>query len=135
MDVFWYFARAYWWAIAALILLFGYKLVFRLFGIVIIAQDSVGIINKKFVLVGRNRTLPDGAIIALNGEAGIQADIERMFGICAKYLPQQPWCTPDSVLCRLIAGVGPLGNRPSGARVGLAIPCRDPSGAGGGRRR
>mgnify|MGYP006269180031 CR=1 FL=1 len=74
MDVFWQIARAYWWAIVALILIFGYKLVFRLFGVVIIAQDSVGIINKKFVLVGRNRTLPDGAIIALNGEAGIQAD-------------------------------------------------------------
>lgn len=74
MDVLWYIARAYWWAFAALVLLFGYKLVFRLFGVVIIAQDSVGIINKKFVLFGRNRTLPDGAIIALNGEAGIQAD-------------------------------------------------------------
>lgn len=74
MDVVWQIARAYWWAIAALILIFGYKLVFRLFGVVIISQDSIGIINKKFVLLGKNRTLPDGAIIALNGEAGIQAD-------------------------------------------------------------
>lgn len=74
MEVIWEVALRFWWAIAALIILFGYKLIFRLFGIVIISQDSIGIINKKFVLLGKNRTLPDGAIIALNGEAGIQAD-------------------------------------------------------------
>lgn len=74
MEATWQFALQYWWAIAALIIVFGYKLIFRLFGIVIISQDSIGIINKKFVLLGKNRTLPDGAIIALNGEAGIQAD-------------------------------------------------------------
>ena len=74
MDVVWQMARAYWWAIAALVVIFGYKIVFRLFGVVIISQDSVGIINRKFVLFGKNRTLPDGAIVALHGEAGIQAD-------------------------------------------------------------
>lgn len=74
MEVIWEIALKFWWAIAALVILFGYKLIFRLFGIVIISQDSIGIINKKFVLLGKNRTLPDGAIIALNGEAGIQAD-------------------------------------------------------------
>src|SRR6185295_14481438 len=52
----------------------AYKLVFRSFGAVIIPQDSIGVVNKKFVLVGKNRTLPDGCIVALNGEAGIQAD-------------------------------------------------------------
>ena len=41
---------------------------------VIIPNNQVGIVNKKFVLTGRNKTLPDGAIIALNGEAGVQAD-------------------------------------------------------------
>jgi hypothetical protein len=30
--------------------------------------------TKKFVLVGKNRRLPAGRIIALNGEAGYQAD-------------------------------------------------------------
>jgi uncharacterized membrane protein YqiK len=30
--------------------------------------------SKKWVVAGKNRSLPDGAIIALNGEAGLQAD-------------------------------------------------------------
>ncbi len=64
----------YWWILALLGVLACYKLVLRLFGVVIIPQDSIGVINKKFVLFGKNRTLPDGCIIALNGEAGIQAD-------------------------------------------------------------
>ena len=41
---------------------------------IIVSKDEIGIVNKKWVLFGKNRTLPDGAIIALNGEAGIQAD-------------------------------------------------------------
>jgi uncharacterized membrane protein YqiK len=64
----------YWWVFAFVLILVLYKLIFRLFGAVIIPQDSVGVVNKKYVLVGRNRTLPDGCIVALNGEAGIQAD-------------------------------------------------------------
>src|SRR5215510_13339261 len=44
------------------------------FLIVIVPEDSVGIVNKKYVVVGSHRTLPAGAIIALNGEAGLQAD-------------------------------------------------------------
>jgi uncharacterized membrane protein YqiK len=64
----------YWWAVAIVLVIVLNKLIFRLFGAVIIPQDSIGVVNKKFVLVGRNRTLPDGCIVALNGEAGIQAD-------------------------------------------------------------
>jgi uncharacterized membrane protein YqiK len=37
-------------------------------------KDQIGIVNKKWVLFGSHRTLPDGAIVALNGEAGLQAD-------------------------------------------------------------
>ena len=44
------------------------------FGTVIVSKDQVGIVNKKWVLMGTNRTLPDGAIVALHGEAGLQAD-------------------------------------------------------------
>jgi uncharacterized membrane protein YqiK len=43
-------------------------------GTVIVSKDQIGIVNKKWVLFGKNRTLPDGAIVALNGEAGLQAD-------------------------------------------------------------
>lgn len=64
----------YWWVLALVLALAGWKLWLRLFGIVIIPEDSMGIVNKKWVLFGKNRTLPDGAIVALNGEAGWQAD-------------------------------------------------------------
>jgi len=78
----------YWWVLAIVLALILYRLVFRLFGAVIIPQDSIGVVNKKFVLLGKNRTLPDGCIVALNGEAGIQADTLAP-GIHFGYYPWQ----------------------------------------------
>lgn len=52
----------------------AYKPILWSFGIVVIPNDSVGLVNKKFKIFGKNRTLPDGAIITLNCEAGLQAD-------------------------------------------------------------
>ncbi len=43
-------------------------------GVRIIPDDSMGLVTKKFVLFGRQRRLPDGRIVALEGEAGYQAD-------------------------------------------------------------
>jgi uncharacterized membrane protein YqiK len=51
-----------------------YKQVLRFCGVVIVPDDSIGVVTKKFVLFGRYRRLPDGSILALNGEAGYQAD-------------------------------------------------------------
>lgn len=63
-----------WWIIPILALLF-YKFTLRMFfGMVIIPEDKIGLVTKKFVLFGANKTLPDGKIIALNGEPGFQAD-------------------------------------------------------------
>lgn len=64
------------WVSLVVIILFaaGWKLVMRLFGIVIIPDDSIGLVTKKFVLFGSHRELPAGKIIALKGEAGLQAD-------------------------------------------------------------
>ena len=45
-----------------------------LFGVIIVPDDSIGTVTKKFVIFGSNRNLPDGQIVALNGEAGYQAD-------------------------------------------------------------
>jgi uncharacterized membrane protein YqiK len=63
---------------ATIMIVFGailsYRLWLRIFGVIMVSNDAVGIVTKKFVIGGKNRTLPDGAIIALNGEAGIQAD-------------------------------------------------------------
>lgn len=64
----------FWWVLPAVIFILLYKWTFRLFGTVFVPQDSIAIVDKRFVLFGKNKTLPDGAIIALNGEAGVQAD-------------------------------------------------------------
>lgn len=42
-------------------------------GIVFIPEDKIGIVTKKFVLFGENKSLPEGRIIATKGEAGYQA--------------------------------------------------------------
>jgi uncharacterized membrane protein YqiK len=65
----------YGWALVLILILVLHKVILRaFFGTVIVSKDEIGIVNKKWVLVGKNRTLPDGAIVALNGEAGLQAD-------------------------------------------------------------
>lgn len=56
-----------------LLCLLLYKLILRVFfGLVIVPEDKIGLVTKKFVLVGR-QSLPEGRIIATNGEAGFQA--------------------------------------------------------------
>jgi uncharacterized membrane protein YqiK len=64
---------AYWWVLIPIFLLVFYKLLFRLFGIIIIPEDKIGLVTKKFVLFGANKELPAGRIIAIDGEAGFQA--------------------------------------------------------------
>jgi uncharacterized membrane protein YqiK len=52
-----------------------YKWIFRvLFGMVIIPENKIGLVIKKFVLFGEHKELPAGRIIALQGEAGYQVD-------------------------------------------------------------
>ena len=63
----------YWWVLIPIVCLIFYKLIFRLFGIIIIPEDKIGLVTKKFVLFGANKELPAGRIIATNGEAGFQA--------------------------------------------------------------
>ena len=56
-----------------IIVLFLYKFILRFFfGLVIVPEDRIGLVTKKFVLVG-NQQLPEGHIIATNGEAGFQS--------------------------------------------------------------
>lgn len=66
--------QQYWWVVLILVVVLFWKLILRLFGAVIIPGDAIGVVRKRWVLLGTNRTLPDGRIIALNGEAGFQAD-------------------------------------------------------------
>ncbi|RLJ76760.1 SPFH domain-containing protein [Pedobacter alluvionis] len=63
----------YWWVLVALLCIVLYKYILRfLFGMVIVPEDRIGLITKKFVLFGSDRELPDGRIIAVKGEAGFQ---------------------------------------------------------------
>ncbi|WP_118951755.1 SPFH domain-containing protein [Taibaiella helva] len=51
-----------------------YKVILRvLLGMVIVPEDRLGLVTKKFVLFGPHRALPDGKIIATRGESGFQA--------------------------------------------------------------
>lgn len=60
-------------AVIALLCALFYKFILRIFfGLIIVPQDKIGLVTKKFVLVGKQE-LPEGRIIATNGEAGFQA--------------------------------------------------------------
>ncbi|HTJ50282.1 MAG TPA: SPFH domain-containing protein [Cyclobacteriaceae bacterium] len=64
----------YWWVLLIFVCIVLYKYILRfLFGMVIVPEDKIGLVTKKFVLFGENRELPDGRIIATKGEAGFQA--------------------------------------------------------------
>lgn len=65
----------YWWVGAILIALVCYKLIFRLFGIVFVPEDKIGLVTKKFVLIGSNKNLTGDRIIATKGESGFQAQV------------------------------------------------------------
>ena len=65
----------FWWIAIPLLAIVFYKFTLRVFfGMVIVPEDKIGLVTKKFVLLGANKQLPDGKIIALNGEPGYQAD-------------------------------------------------------------
>ena len=66
MNTLFHLMLTYWWA--TLILFF--ILLINIFGVVHIGEQQVGLVIKRFAM----RSLPPGEIIALNGEAGFQAD-------------------------------------------------------------
>lgn len=61
-------------SIAGLVLFtFFFRPLVQLLGIVIVPEDRIGLVTKKFVLLGSRREIPAGRIIATQGEAGFQA--------------------------------------------------------------
>lgn len=66
------YVMQYWWVLIPILLILFYKVIFRIFGIIIIPEDKIGLVTKKFVLFGKTQ-LPPGRIIAVEGEAGFQA--------------------------------------------------------------
>ncbi len=64
----------YWWIFAVILIMLLYKFIFRfILGMVVVPEDKIGLVTKKFVLFGPHKELPDGRIIATLGEAGFQA--------------------------------------------------------------
>ena len=62
------------WVLLALVLfVVFFRTVLQLMGVVIVPEDRIGLVTKKFVLFGEHKELPSGRIIALNGEAGFQS--------------------------------------------------------------
>jgi uncharacterized membrane protein YqiK len=62
-----------WWVLPVIVILLMYKSVLRVFfGMIIVPDDRIGLVVKKYALTGEKR-LPDGRIIAIHGEAGMQA--------------------------------------------------------------
>jgi uncharacterized membrane protein YqiK len=60
--------------IGLVLLALAYRQILWLCGVIVVPNDSIGVVTKKFGVFGAHRNLPDGSIIALNGEAGYQAD-------------------------------------------------------------
>ncbi len=62
------------WGVVPIVIVGGLVIFVPLFfgGLVVISEREVGIVVKKFTISGRG--LPAGRLIALNGEAGLQAD-------------------------------------------------------------
>jgi len=74
MDSVLQFVIGFWWIGLILLALIFYKFVLRVFfGMVIVPENRLGLVTKKFVLFGKHKELPDGRIIAVLGEAGYQA--------------------------------------------------------------
>lgn len=64
----------FWWVLLLVLTIIFYKFVLRVFfGMVIVPEDKIGLVTKKFVLFGADKSLPDSRIIATKGEAGFQA--------------------------------------------------------------
>jgi uncharacterized membrane protein YqiK len=69
MGTFFHFLWEYWY-ITFIFVLF---LTWIALGLVMIPEDKIGLVKKKFVLYGEDKELPSGRIIATKGEAGFQA--------------------------------------------------------------
>ncbi len=66
----------YWWIGAIVLCVVMYKFILRVFfGLVIVPENKTGLVTKKFVLFGEHKELTGDRIIAVNGEAGFQAEM------------------------------------------------------------
>ncbi|MBS1509900.1 MAG: flotillin family protein [Bacteroidetes bacterium] len=110
-----------------LFVLLFYRFILRVFfGVVIVPEDRIGLVTKKFVLFGKQQ-LPEGRIIATDGEAGFQAQTLPPGIYFAKWIWQyeirfQPFTIiPTGQLGLVLAKDG--GELETGAILGRKIEC------------
>ena len=118
----------YWWILVLLLSVIFYKFILRMFfGMVIVPENRIGLVTKKFVLFGANKSLPDGRIIATKGEAGYQAKTLAP----GLYWGMWPWqygvdmqpfvVIPEGKIGLVLANDG--GELPTGNILGRKVPC------------
>lgn len=119
-----------WWAIwivAILVFLLSYKLWFRLLGIIFIPEDKIGLVTLKFSLFGEKKQLPPNRIIAVDGEAGYQAQtlapgIHFWYWIWQYNIDMQPFTViPPGQIGLLIAKDG--SELPTNTILGKKVEC------------
>ncbi|MES2396113.1 MAG: flotillin family protein, partial [Bacteroidota bacterium] len=118
----------YWWIAVPIIMILLYKIILRiLFGMVIIPEDRIGLVTKKFVLFGEFKEMPDNRIIATNGEAGFQAKTLAPGLYFGKWVWQyeiilQPFViVPQGKIVLILAKDG--AEIPTGAILGRKVDC------------
>jgi hypothetical protein len=90
--------------LGVIILLACYRWVLELCGVIIVPDDSVGVMTKKFVIVGKNRRLPAGRIIA-----SIFSRIAR--SARARPATRSPWLSRNTTWVRSIPSLVTLRRR------------------------
>jgi len=119
---------SYWWIAIPIVLIALYKIILRiLFGMIIIPEDRIGLVTKKFVLFGEFKELPDNRIIATKGEAGFQAKTLAPGIYFGKWVWQyeivlQPFViVPQGKVVLILAKDG--AEIPTGAILGSNVDC------------
>ncbi len=133
---------SWWWVIPIILMLAGWKIFLQLLGVRIVPEDKIGQVIKKFTLSGKK--LPDGRFIALNGEAGYQADLLAPGGL---YFGLWPWQYEVKYIDFEVIEEGMIGiveaidgkNRPDGRIIAQVVDCDSFQNArafleGGGQR-
>ena len=117
------------WTLLALgIFILFFRPILQLLGVVIVPEDKIGLVTKKFALFGQHTELPSGRIIALNGEAGFQAQTLAPGLYFWKWIWQyeitlQPLTViPDGEIGLILSKDG--GELPRGAVLARAVDCQ-----------
>lgn len=117
-----------WTLLAFGIFILFFRPILQLLGVVIVPEDKIGLVTKKFALFGQHTELPSGRIIALNGEAGFQAQTLAPGLYFWKWIWQyeitlQPLTViPDGEIGLILAKDG--GELPRGAVLARAVDCQ-----------